>query len=343
MCVTVELELQKKHGENKKINKIFLDIHGDHLFVNTEAGETFYLGVRNTRVGKGRPIARLNNIHIESIAWNSDATTTTTKEILIGTRDGLILETYLEISDHIPNARYLRQLRNYASPIIGLYIEKSGDSRDVFIASRSGITIYSGRINKKPAGDISSIYSTFFDDSNSGQFQDLRDPNFASSLSVLPQSKADTPLNQTNAYFAWATSSGLFHGNICTAKSRNDDSIFSDATLLPYSSLLSSVPEGILVLPELSQFHVLLLHENQLMAINRLNNRVVFNETVPAVMLSLDILSYARNLEKSSLESLLIILRTHIGYILILLCLKLSSQTKTVIYGKYISRRSYSL
>ena len=185
MCVTVELELQKKHGENKKINKIFLDIHGDHLFVNTEAGETFYLGVRNTRVGKGRPIARLNNIHIESIAWNSDATTTTTKEILIGTRDGLILETYLEISDHIPNARYLRQLRNYASPIIGLYIEKSGDSRDVFIASRSGITIYSGRINKKPAGDISSIYSTFFDDSNSGQFQDLRDPNFASSLSRL--------------------------------------------------------------------------------------------------------------------------------------------------------------
>jgi vacuolar protein sorting-associated protein 18 len=282
-CVTVELELQKKHGENKKINKIFLDTHGDHLFVNTEVGETYYLGTRNARVGKGRPIARLNNIHIESIAWNVDATTNSTKEILIGTRDGLILETYLEISDHIPNARYVRQLRNYATPIIGLYVEKSGDSRDVFIASRSGITIYSGRIAKKPVGDISSIYANFFDDSNSGQFQDLRDPTFSSRVSVLPRSSADTHSDQTHAYFAWATSSGLFHGNMYTAKSHNDDSIFSDATLVPYSSLFSSMSEGKPILPELSQFHVLLLYENQLVAINRLNNRVAFEGSVPSV------------------------------------------------------------
>ena len=38
------------------------------------------------------------------------------------------------------------------------------------------------------------------------------------------------------------------------------------------------------IFPELSQFHLLVLHENQLVAVNRLNNRVVFKETVPMVI-----------------------------------------------------------
>ena len=230
----------------------------------------------------GRPISRLNNIHIESVAWNTDATTTTTKEILIGTRDGAILETYLEISDHIPNARYLRQLRNFGSPIIGLNVEKSGDSRDVFIASRSGLTVYSGRINKKSGGDISSLYGTFFDEANTGQFQEssgiVHDTKDLDSSSINDRST----IRPNECLFCMGHVPGLFHGNINTAKSAGDDSIFSDATLLPYTSLFSSVG-GNTILPELSQFHVLVLHENQLVAVNRLNNRVVFKENVPIV------------------------------------------------------------
>lgn len=277
------MELQKKHGENKKISKIFLDGHGDHLLVNTEAGETFYFGVRNTRAGRGRPISRLNNIHIESIAWSTDATASTTREILIGTRDGAILETYLEISDYIPNARYLRQLRNSGSPIIGLHVEKSGDLRDVFVASKAGLSVYSGRITRKSGGDVSSIYGTFFDEANSGQFQELSGSSSVPRISALPKSTTDPRSGQGNAYFAWATYPGLFHGNINTAKSAGDDSIFSDATLLPYANLFSPVSEGKSILPELSQFHVLVLHENQLVAVNRLNNRVVFKDIVPTV------------------------------------------------------------
>jgi vacuolar protein sorting-associated protein 18 len=276
----IEMELQKKHGENQKISKIFLDIHGDHLLVNTEGGETFYFSVRNTRSGRGRPVSRLNNIHIESVAWNTDSSPTSTREILIGTRDGGILETYLEISDYIPNARYLRQLRNFGTPIIGLHVEKSGDSRDVFIASRSGLSVFSGRIARKTGGDISSVYGTFFDEANSGQFQELAGSTATPRIAVLPSSNP----HQQNAYFAWATSPGLFHGNVNTPTSSGDDSIFSDATLLPYASLFSgSVSEGKPILPELSQFHVLVLYENQLAAVNRLNNRVVFKEKVPIV------------------------------------------------------------
>jgi vacuolar protein sorting-associated protein 18 len=282
-CLTVELELQKKQGENKKISKIFLDISGDHLLVNTEAGETFYFSIRSNRAGRGRPVSRLNNIHIESIAWNIDATPSTTKDILIGTRDGAILETYLEISDYIPNARYLRQLRNFGNPIIGLHVEKTtGEGRNVFIATRTAANVFSGRINRK-ANDISPVYTTFFDEASSGQFQELSGTNFPTRLSVLPRSGADIRANQLNAYFAWTTAQGIFHGNVNSPKSSGDDSIFSDSTLLPYASLFSKIAEGKLILPDLSQFHILLLHENQLVAINRFNNRVVFKEALSTV------------------------------------------------------------
>lgn len=334
------MELQKKHGENKKISKIFLDIHGDHLLVNTEGGESFYFGVRNTRSGRGRPVSRLNHVHIESVAWNTDSSPSSTKEILIGTRDGGILETLLEISDYIPNARYLRQLRNFGSPIIGLHVEKAGESRDVFLATRSGVSVFSGRIARKTSGDVSSVYGTFFDEANSGQFQELSGTTSMPRISVLPSSNP----HQTNAYFAWATGPGLFHGNIHSAKSSGDDSIFSDATLLPYASLFTgSVSDTKPVLPELSQFHVLVLYENQLAAVNRLNNRVVFKENVPIVAPPFQSWFDNRNPAKSLMASQQIIPPRRIGYIRIRQSPRSLLQTKIVIYGRYTLKRSPSL
>jgi vacuolar protein sorting-associated protein 18 len=335
----IEMELQKKQGENKKISKIFLDIHGDHLLVNTEAGETFYFSGRNIRAGRGRPVSRLNNVHIESVAWSTDATASSTKEILIGTRDGSILETYLEISDYIPNARYLRQLRNVGSTVIGLHVEKSGELRDVFVASRSGLSVYSGRITRKPGADISSIYTTFFDEANSGQFQELSGSSSVPKIAVLPQSSTDVRSGRGNAYFAWATSPGLFHGNINTVKSAGDDSIFSDATLLTYASLFSPVSEGKPILPELSQFHVLILHENHLVAVNRLNNRVAFKESIPTVLIFW-IHSNNRNRAKSSLGLQPIIPQTRTGCIQIPRSPKSLSPMKIAIYGKSTLRRN---
>jgi len=259
-------------------------MNGDHLLVNTEAGEVYYFATRNNRTPRGRPVTRLNNIHIESVAWNPDATSQTTKEILIGAKDGSILETYLEISDHVPNARYLRQVRNFGYPIIGLHIEKtSPDTRDVFIATRTSLTVFSGKLAKRPHNDIAPLFSTFFDDANSGQFQELTGSTINPKIAVLPQSAGDIRSGQVHPYFSWITFLGLFHGNIHSAKSSGDDSIFSDTTLLPFANLFSNYNQEKPVYPALSQFHILLLHENQLVAINRLNNRTIFKETISSV------------------------------------------------------------
>jgi vacuolar protein sorting-associated protein 18 len=281
------MEIQKKHGENKKINKVFLDLHGHHLFVCLETGETLYFGVRNPRAGKGRPVSRLGNIHIESIAWNPDATSATTRDILIGTQDGLLFETYLEISDYIPNARYLRQLRTYGSPIIGLHVEASGDSRQLLVATKAGrLTVYSGNIKK--TNDIASIYVAFLEEASWGEFQPSSD-SFFSAISILPQSGIDIRSGRTKAYFAFTMSSGLLHGNVNIPTSSGDDSIFADASLISYDKIFDPLSKGKPILIGLSQFHILVLHDNHLVAINRFNNGVVFKDNIlPTVLTSLN-------------------------------------------------------
>jgi vacuolar protein sorting-associated protein 18 len=276
------MEMQRKHGDTSKISKVFLDIHGDHLLVNTENGELFYFGMRNTRLARGRPISRINNIHIESIAWNADSTPLTTKEILIGTRDGAVLETYLEISDYIPNSRYLRPLKTLSGSIVGLHVEKTGEIRDVVVATPSEVTVYSGRIGRKQ-GDVTPVYGNFFDHTNSGQFQELSGASTNSKIAILPRQTSDPASG--HAYYAWATSPGLFHGSVNQPSSSGDDSIFSNATLISYATLFRPFTKGKPVLPELSLFHILTLHENQLVAANRLNNQVVFTDTIPTVYL----------------------------------------------------------
>jgi hypothetical protein len=167
---------------------------------------------------------------------------------------------------------------------LGLHVERrGGDARDVFIANRNGLNVFSGRITRKQ-GEIAAVYGSYFDEANSGQFQELSGSSTASPrIAVLPGSGAGEGGGRRHAYFGWSTAPGLFHGNINSAQSTGDDSIFSDATLVQYASLFSSVVEGKPILPELSQFHILLLHQNHLVAVNRLNNRVVFKETVATV------------------------------------------------------------
>jgi vacuolar protein sorting-associated protein 18 len=267
------MELQKKHAENKKIAKIFLDSYGQHLIANTEAGETFYFNVQNSKSGKGRPVTRLHNLYIESVAWNSEGTPATTREILIGTRDGTIMETYLEISEYIPNARYLRQVRDFGTPIIGLHVERqsNSDARDVIIATRSAVTVFSGKVTRKN-GDIAPAYNTFFEDAKSGRFDDSSGTPSNSRFSILPRTTSEP------GYFAWTTSLGVFHGPLHSAKIPSDDTLFTDTTLLPYKTIFPDYKGTSSVLPSLSQYHLLLLHENTFVAVNRLSNQTVHRD-----------------------------------------------------------------
>jgi hypothetical protein len=275
-----EMELQKKRGESKPIAKIFLDVHGHHLLANTEAGETFYFNLQSSKSGKGRPVTKLNNIHIESVAWNTEGTSASTKEILIGTRDGAIMETYLEISEYIPNARYLRQVRNFGTPIIGLQVEReaNSDSRDVIIATHSAVTVFTGKVTRKNE-EITPMYNTFFDDAYSGQFHPSSGSTLNSKIQILPRTTTES------GYFAWTTSLGVFHGPIYSAKRLSDETLFADTTLLPYTSLIPNYNGTSPVFPCLSHYHLLFLHENTFIAVNRLSNAIVHKDRLSIVCL----------------------------------------------------------
>lgn len=92
-----EIEITRKASDGK-ISKVFFDPTGRHLIITTDHGENFYLYEKWRRT---KQLSKLKGVTISSVAWNKQATLTdpSTREILIGTTNGLIYETCLEPTD----------------------------------------------------------------------------------------------------------------------------------------------------------------------------------------------------------------------------------------------------
>ena len=101
--------MPKRSAEIGQIQRTFLDPTGSHLIISTTLGENYALNYQST---KAKVLGRLKGLHITSVAWNPTHPTRNTGEILFGTANGLIYETYIEPSDEYfkREDRYLRQV-----------------------------------------------------------------------------------------------------------------------------------------------------------------------------------------------------------------------------------------
>ena len=95
----IQIPIPKKPTE-MTIHKLFLDPSGRHLIVSSLQGENWYLfkGWKKPRLLKGFKMV------IESIAWNKSALlgssrSTSTREMLIGARNGTLYEAILDAED----------------------------------------------------------------------------------------------------------------------------------------------------------------------------------------------------------------------------------------------------
>lgn len=116
---TVNISLAPSQGQGRgtpapsapTLHKVHVDPSGRHVIVSTSSGENFYLFVGTLPVNasgnapptrKARPLPRLKGAIIDSVAWSpssfsspSSSTTFSTREILLGTTTGQVLETNL--------------------------------------------------------------------------------------------------------------------------------------------------------------------------------------------------------------------------------------------------------
>ena len=111
----VKIPIQRKSSEFS-IYKIFLDPSGRHLLVTSTQGENWY---RFRGWKKPRQLKTFKMV-IESVAWNkaallSSSHATSTREMLIGGRNGTIYEAVLDAEED-----FFKSQERYCQPIFSL-------------------------------------------------------------------------------------------------------------------------------------------------------------------------------------------------------------------------------
>ncbi|KAJ5280429.1 hypothetical protein N7478_005801 [Penicillium angulare] len=290
-----DIDLPKKSSEIGLIRRMFLDPSASHLIISTTLGENYYL---HTQSRQPKVLSRLKGVSIESIAWNPSLPTASTREILLGTTDGSIYETYIE-----PSTEFYRREEKYAtavykvpdaSPVIGICVEvpSRADQRRVIVATYGRLVHLLGRIGATKHGREGggSIYADLFQ-RETPLAHEIPHPSGSAPSSLTVSSSTTSPTVTGGGFkteesdakeFAWLSSNGIYHGQL------NSESPFDTAKMLPRSKFPASesarggrkMIQDPITAMTLSQWHVLALVEGRVVAVNRLNEEVVYEQTV---------------------------------------------------------------
>lgn len=163
-----DIDLPRKVSEVGTIRKVFLDPTASHLIITTTHGENFYLHSRST---KPRPLPRLKGVFLECVAWSPQLPSASTREILLGARDGSVWETYLEALEE----SFMRREDKYtkivyktpeAQTVSGIWFDMlpgRPELRRVIITTASAMMHWVGKIQRYGHSDNAPIFPKFFE------------------------------------------------------------------------------------------------------------------------------------------------------------------------------------
>ncbi|KFZ06993.1 hypothetical protein V501_06897 [Pseudogymnoascus sp. VKM F-4519 (FW-2642)] len=292
-----DIDLPKKTSEIGVIRRMFLDPTASHLIISTSLGENYYL---HTQSRQPRPLSRLRGVSIECVAWNPSLPTASTREILIGTTDGNIYEVYIETSTEFYRRedKYLKSLQKLPDgAITGLWVDTvqpgKADIRRVMIATRGRLLHLVGKATRSGTEGGGSIYAKLFESEQPTVHEISRiSSTFTSSLVVSPDSPdASSPEALVpDRTYAWLSSQGVFYGKLLSTPVTSElgSKVFAESKILPISQLpvgesasgrAKPVQEGVDAIA-LTQWHILHLVGGRIVAINRLDDTVVFDQIV---------------------------------------------------------------
>ncbi|RIA95939.1 Pep3/Vps18/deep orange family-domain-containing protein [Glomus cerebriforme] len=285
-----DIEIPRK--SEGKIYKIFFDPTGRHLLITTEQGENFYLF---EKWKKAKVLSKFKGITIESVGWNrfnGSSSDTSTKKILIGSRNGLIFEAEIEPTDEFfkKEEKFCKQVYslNRNVPITGLRIEQfPATTRKYLIVAATPTRLYQFIGNATPSKDdeVASMFESLFASyAINPVFQELPGDLNYSELQFYSQYQ-ELQYQGAAKNFAWLTNPGIYHGSLVFGSQDIGDSVIDSAKLLPYpttpnnDTTAAEIPLSI----ALTEFHFILLYKERVKAICQLNDQIVFDDVIPLV------------------------------------------------------------
>ncbi|GAA5918386.1 hypothetical protein JCM1841_003937 [Sporobolomyces salmonicolor] len=305
------------------LHRVHVDPTGRHVIVSTTSGENYYLYVGPLPTGlpsssyarRAKPLNRLKGAIVEAVAWAplSSSPSFSTREILLGTATGQILETSLTdpalaesstFSIPVPGRsgpeRYVKQL--FVLPqrqaITGLRYETWGKRAAVVATTQSRIHQLVGSLNGRKDEDhgmLEAALHPYLSGEARPKTLELPDDSHNSELHffapVRTDGKGGSSLPKS---IAWMTGPGIYHGTLVFPSSSSDlhpgDGIIDSASLVPYPSDASpssagSPPAGndgtsLPISMALTDWHFVLLYEDKIRAIDLLSDKVVYEEAL---------------------------------------------------------------
>lgn len=272
-----DIEISRRTDDH--IHKLFLDPTGTHLVISMESEENYYI---NSAWKKPKQLPKLKGYVMDSIAWDAQSIESGSSNImvLIGTSKGKILETIIEATEkrmvdvlggNQPIVKTLYNL-NERMPITGLKLERfpptPSEGNKFFIMATTPTRIF--QFIGGP-----TFEQLFLNYEGNPGFHELPGTLQRSEL-VFFSKFQQQGFQGLPKSFVWLTEPGLYHGDLVFGSQNPGDKVTTDTSLLPY---IKKDPKGI-PLPALSitltEFHFLLLYEDRLQAICKLNAKVIF-------------------------------------------------------------------
>ncbi|KAF9502533.1 DigA protein [Pleurotus eryngii] len=286
----VKIQIPRKQTE-LILHKIFMDPSGRHIIVTSTQGENWYLfrGWKKPRQLKGFKMI------IESIAWNrtallSSSHSTSTREMLIGARNGQIYEAVLDAEEDFfkSQERYLQSVFTLPErhPITGIefVFHPPSESKQalVIVTTPSRIYQFAGTPDRR-SEEGGRVFTSLFAAYRETAPKILELPgNIPQSELLLYTDKADQA-NSLPKSMAWMTSPGIYHGSL-NFDASND--FIDGAQLLPYPALTTSsspaaVSPDVPISISLTEFHFILLYRDRVLGICNLDDRTTYEEALP--------------------------------------------------------------
>lgn len=206
---TIELAIpppvqSREGGIISSVHKVHADPTGRHVIVSTTSGDNFYVYVGTLPVSnssnhhhqatrRAKPLTKLKGAVIEAVAWapssssSTSSTSFSTREILLGTATGQILETTLldptlaessSFSLPVPGRsgapeRYLKHLYTLRErqAVTGLRCETWGKRAAVIVTTQTRIYQFVGNLGGQRRDEEGSMLEGMFQQYASGDLQ----------------------------------------------------------------------------------------------------------------------------------------------------------------------------
>lgn len=275
---------------------MFLDPSASHLIITTTLGENYYL---HTQSRQPKTLSRLKGVGIESIAWNPSLPTASTREILVGASDGNVYEVYIEPSNEFyrREEKYLKAVyKSPDGPVTGLFVDlipDRPDSRRILVATQSKLSHFVGRIGRHGQEGSGSIFTKLFETEAPTVHEVERTANSAPSPLVVSPDPPEASYGEGSdvvRIFAWLTPGGPFYGRLETSPSPSTlgSKIMNGLKLFPRSLIPASENSTGRKRPTqdpiagiaLTQWHILCFVEGRVVAVNRLDERIVHDQVI---------------------------------------------------------------